>query len=51
MEFEVKTGEEEGPACLSAVQVLGRPEVLEVMVVSPDVYLLLCPFEEVPPLF
>ena len=37
MEFEVKVGEEEGPACLLAVQVLGCPEVLEVAVVSPDV--------------
>ena len=43
--------EEEGPACLPAVQVLGHPEVLEVAVVSPDVYLLLYPFKEVPPLF
>ena len=51
MEFEVKAGEEEGPACLSAVQVLGCPEVLEVAVVGPDVYLLSCPFKEVPPCF
>ena len=50
MEFEVKAGEEEGPACLLAVQALGHPEVLEVVVVSPDVYLLLHPFKEVPPL-
>ena len=50
MEFEVKVGEEEGPVCLSVVQVLGRLEVLEVVVISPDVYLLLCPFKELPPL-
>ena len=51
MEFKVRAGEEEGPACLPTVQALGRPEVLEVAVISPDVYLLLCPFEEVSPLF
>ena len=35
----------------AGVHVLGHPEVLEVVVVCPDVYLLLCPFEEVSPLF
>src|SRR5882672_11968700 len=50
-EQEVKPGQEEGPACLPAVQVLRLPEVREVPMVVQDFYRVLGAFQNVSPLF
>ena len=50
-EQEVKPGQEEGPACLPAVQVLGHSEVHEVLMFIEDLYHVLGPFQNVSPLF
>src|SRR5882724_882724 len=50
-EREVKPGQEEGPACLPAVQVLGSPEVCEVPMVIQDLYGVFGSFNNVSPLF
>ena len=50
-EQEVKPGQEEGTACLPAVQVLGLSEVCEVPMVIQDLYCVLGPFQNVSPLF
>jgi len=50
-EREVKPGQEEGPACLLVVQVLGAPEVCEVPVVVQDLYGVFGSFHNVSPLF
>src|SRR5882672_4279670 len=44
-EREVKPGQEEGPACLPVVQVLGLLEVCEVLMVIKDPYCVLGPFQ------
>jgi hypothetical protein len=51
LEGEVESREVEGPASLSAIEFLCRPEVLEVLVVSENLYWVLRAFEVVPPLF
>jgi hypothetical protein len=46
---EVKPGQVQGPPGLSPVQLLGLLEVLQVLVVRPDLDWVLRAFEEVPP--
>ena len=50
MECEVKAGEVERPSGLPLVQLLGRHEVLQVLVVCPNLTLMFCAFNKVPPL-
>jgi hypothetical protein len=47
---EVEPGQVERPLCLPPVKVLRLPEVLEVLMVSPDLDQMLRTFEEVSPL-
>jgi len=47
---EVEAGEVEGPSGLPPVQLLGRHEVLQVLVVCPDLALMFCALDKVPPL-
>jgi len=51
MKQEVELSQMQGPASLTTVKFLGCYEILEVFVVSPDLYQMGCSFEEVPPLF
>jgi hypothetical protein len=51
VECEVKMGQVERPACLSMVKLLRRAEILQVLVVHPDLDSVACPFQVVPPLF
>ena len=48
---EVKSGQEEGPACLLVVQVLGHPEVHEAPMVIQDLYCASSSLQDVPPFF
>src|SRR5882672_8036738 len=50
-EREIKPGQEEGPVCLLAVQVLRLPEVCEVPMVVQNLYHVLGSFKNVSPLF
>src|SRR5271169_4938526 len=50
-EGEVEPGQVKGPSGLPPVEVLGLLEVLQVLVVGPNLYRVLSAFEEVPPLF
>jgi len=50
MECKVEVGEVERPSGLPPVQLLGRHEVLQVLVVRPDLALMFCTFDKVPPL-
>ena len=50
MECEVEAGEVERPSGLPLVQLLGRHEVLQVLVVHPDLALVFHAFDKVPPL-
>jgi len=50
IECKVEAGEVEGPSGLPPVQLLGRHEVLQVLVIRPDLALMFCAFDEVPPL-
>ena len=50
-EGKVKYGQEEGPVCLPAVQVLGPSEVCEVLMVVQDLYGVFGSFQNVSPLF
>jgi len=50
MECEVEAGEVERPSGLPLVQLLGRHEVLQVLVVRPDLALMFRALDEVPPL-
>src|SRR6202795_1333842 len=51
VEGEVKAGQVEGPSGLAAVELLGSPEVLEVLMVRPDLKGLARAFQVVSPLF
>jgi len=48
---EVKPSQIQGPAGLTTVKFLGHHEILEVLVVSLDLYQMDHSFQEVPPLF
>jgi len=50
MECEVEAGEIERPSGLPPVQLLGRHEVLQVLVIRPDLTLVFHALDEVPPL-
>jgi len=50
VEREVEAGEVERPSGLPLVQLLGHHEVLQVLVICPDLALVFCAFDEVPPL-
>jgi len=50
MECEVEAGEVERPSGLPPVQLLGRHEVLQVLVVRPDLALMFRAFDKVLPL-
>jgi len=50
VEGEVEPGEIQGPLCLTAVKFLGNTEILKVLVISPDLYGVLCTFQVVVPL-
>jgi len=50
MEREVKAGEVERPSGLPLIQLLGRHEVLQVLVICPDLALVFSTFNEVLPL-
>jgi len=50
MECEVEAGEVEGPSGLPPVQLLGCHEVLQVLVIRPDLALMFRALDEVPPL-
>ena len=49
-ECEVKVGEVQGPSGLPSVELFGRHEVLQVLMVSPDLTGVFCTFHEVLPL-
>src|ERR1700675_945054 len=51
VEGEVEAGQVEGPSGLAAVEFLGGPEVLEVLMVRPDLKRLARAFQVVSPLF
>src|ERR1700675_3297506 len=51
MECEVEAGQVEGPSGLAAVEFLGGPEVLKVLMVRPDLKGLAHAFQVVSPLF
>jgi len=51
MKQEVEPSQMQGPASLATVKFLGHHEILEVLVVGPDLYRMGCSFEEVPLLF
>ncbi|KAG6867966.1 hypothetical protein C0993_008953 [Termitomyces sp. T159_Od127] len=48
---EVKVGQVQRPLGLLTVELLGCPEVLEVLVISPNLKLMLGTLQEVPPFF
>ena len=50
MECEVEAGKVERPLGLPPVQLLGCHEVLQVLVVCPDLTLIFCALDKVPPL-
>jgi len=50
MEYKVEVGEVEGPSGLPPVQLLGRHEVLQVLVIRPDLALMFRALNEMPPL-
>jgi len=50
MECEVEAGEVERPLGLPPVQLLGRHEVLQVLVIRPDLALMFHALDKVPPL-
>jgi len=50
LEHEVEAGEVEGPPSLSSVQLFGRHEVFQVLVVCPDLAFVFHTFNKVPPL-
>jgi len=51
VEQEVEPSQIQGPASLTTVKFLGYYEILEVLVVSPDLYQVGCSFQEMPLLF
>jgi len=50
VEGEVEPGEIQGPLRLMAVKFLGDAEILKVLVISQDLYGVLCIFQVVAPL-
>ena len=50
MECEVEVGQVERPSGLAPVELLGRPEVFQILVVCLDLKLVLGTFQEVLPL-
>ncbi|KAG5726374.1 hypothetical protein E4T56_gene18943 [Termitomyces sp. T112] len=48
--IEVEVGKVKGPLGLLAVELLGCPKVFEVLMLHSDLKLMLCAFQEVPPL-
>ena len=50
MEREVEAGQVERPSGLVPVELLGRPEVFQILVVRPDLKLVLGTFQELSPL-
>src|ERR1700753_479541 len=50
VEYNVKPGEVERPPGLPPVEMLGLPEVLQILVVGPDLHRMLRSLKEVPPL-
>jgi hypothetical protein len=50
VKLEIKPGQIQGPPRLLPVEILRLPEILQVLVVSPDLDQMLRTFEEVPPL-
>src|ERR1700675_4013239 len=51
VEGEVEAGQVERPSGLAAVELLGGPEVFEILMVHPDLKRLACAFQVVSPLF
>jgi len=51
MKQEVESSQMQGPTSLTMVKFLGRHEILEVLVVSPDFHQMDRSFQEVPLLF
>ena len=51
MKQEVKSSQMQGPTSLATVKFLGRHEILEVLVVSPDFHRMGRSFQKVPLLF
>jgi len=51
VEQEVEPSQMQGPASLTTVKFLGYHEILEVLVISPDLYQVGCSFQEMPLLF
>jgi len=51
MKEEVESSQMQGPTSLATVKFLGRHEILEVLVVSPDFHQMGCAFQKVPLLF
>ena len=49
MEHKVKVGEIERPPGLPLVQLLGCHKILQVLVIHPDLTLVFCAFNKVPP--
>jgi hypothetical protein len=49
VKLEIKPGQIQRPPCLSPVEILRLPEILQVLVVGPDLDRMLRAFEEVPP--
>src|ERR1700753_1253033 len=50
MEYNIEPGEVERPPALPRVEMWGLPEVLQILVVGPDLYRVLCSLKEMPPL-
>jgi len=50
MQDKVKLSKEQGPPSLPPIEFLGSHEVLQILVVGPNLTLVFCPFYEVPPL-
>ena len=49
--MEVESGQEEGPSSLFPIKLLGSNEILQVLVVGPNLELMFGSFQEVPPFF
>jgi hypothetical protein len=50
VEGEVEPGEIQWPSCLVVVRLLGNAEILEVLMIGPDLYGVLCTLQVVVPL-
>src|ERR1700753_2094825 len=49
MEYNIEPGEVERPPGLPPVEMLGLPEVLQILVVGPDLHRVFCSLKEMPP--